>query len=208
MVEGVQLEHRHHHQSHHRHHPKNIGVRFVQNKDEGVSAADPSVVEGAVPESNAEEVAQEAAEAEVKKNAAKVAAIEKEAAAPVAAEAAPAVTPEEIAVAKKPETMEEYKELKADIKAQSASQTEEPADLPEEEQRAKEAKDVEALTDKADAGRHAKQAQLLEAEVANLDKEAVAAKKLLANPDDSKSKEELAEIVAQGVKNEKLKAKV
>lgn len=48
----------------------------------------------------------------------------------------------------------------------------------------------------------------MEAEIAVLDKEAVATKKALANPDDSKSKEELAEVQAAGLKNDKLKAKV
>lgn len=78
MVAGVQLNHRHHHHNKHHHHshPQNIGVRFVQNKDEGVSAADPETVEDAVPETDATSVAEENAIAATKKAEAKIKLIE------------------------------------------------------------------------------------------------------------------------------------
>jgi len=48
----------------------------------------------------------------------------------------------------------------------------------------------------------------MQAEVAALEKEDKLREKALKNEDDSKSKEELAEMVAAGVKNDKKKAKV
>lgn len=56
--------------------------------------------------------------------------------------------------------MEEYKALKAETTALAASLKNEPAELPEEEQLAKEKKEVDDLTDKADANKHAKKAKL------------------------------------------------
>jgi hypothetical protein len=81
LVSAVQLNHRHHHKhhakQHRRHYPKNIGVRFVQSMEEGVgSAADPSVVEDAAPETEATKVAEEAAVVATKKSQEAVAAVE------------------------------------------------------------------------------------------------------------------------------------
>jgi hypothetical protein len=82
LVQAVQLNHRHHHKhhakQHKRHHfPRDIGVRFVQSMDEGTgSAADPSVVEDAVPETDATKVAEEATAAATKKSKDEVAAID------------------------------------------------------------------------------------------------------------------------------------
>lgn len=56
--------------------------------------------------------------------------------------------------------MEEYKELKAEVKAAEAKANAEPADLPEDEARAAAEKEVKDLTDKAEAGRNAKKANL------------------------------------------------
>jgi hypothetical protein len=57
-------------------------------------------------------------------------------------------------MAKAPETMEEYKELKAEVKAADAASKAEPKDLDEEEQKVAEEKSVTALTDKAEAERN------------------------------------------------------
>jgi len=56
--------------------------------------------------------------------------------------------------------MEEYKELKAETNALAEKLKADPEDLTEDEQLAKEKKEVDDLTDKADANKHAKKAAL------------------------------------------------
>lgn len=56
--------------------------------------------------------------------------------------------------------MEEYKDLKAEVKAEEAKVNAEPADLSEDEAKAAAEKEVNNLTDKAEAGRNAKKAKL------------------------------------------------
>jgi hypothetical protein len=52
--------------------------------------------------------------------------------------------------------MEEYKELKAEVKAEEAKQNAEPAPLDEDEAKAAAEKEVDNLTDKAEAQRNQK----------------------------------------------------
>jgi len=89
--------HRHHHhhaKKHHHHYPKNIGVRFIQSMVEGDgSAADPTVVEDAAPETKASEVEEAAADKAITDGKAKAKAVAAEAEKPPAA--APGPTPEE-----------------------------------------------------------------------------------------------------------------
>lgn len=107
------------------------------------SAADPAVVEDAAPETEASAVAEAEAEAKIKKNTETAAAIaaEPEKAAETAAKPGPAE--EEKAVTPPPATMEEYKDLKAEVKAEAAALEAPTPDLPEEEQAAKEKKEVD-----------------------------------------------------------------
>jgi hypothetical protein len=50
--------------------------------------------------------------------------------------------------------MEEYKDLKKEVKAEEAALNSEPKDLDEEEVKAQENKEVDQLTDKAEAQRN------------------------------------------------------
>jgi hypothetical protein len=102
--------------------------------DEGTgSAADPGLVEEAVPESDATKVAEEAAVKATQAAAANVKAIDETIKKATETKPAPEPTETEVALAPTPQTMEEYKELKAEVKAESAALNSEPAPLDEEE---------------------------------------------------------------------------
>jgi len=67
--------------------------------------------------------------------------------------------------------LEEYKDLKAEVKAKEAKVNAEPEPLDEEEAKAAAEKEVDNLTDKAEADRNAKKEKLATAEIAHLEKD-------------------------------------
>ena len=80
-------------------------------------------------------------------------------------------TEQEVAVAPAPQTMEEYKDLKKEVKEKEAAFKAEPKDLDEEEAKAQENKEVDQLTDKAEAERNKNKAKLAQEEIANLERD-------------------------------------
>jgi len=67
--------------------------------------------------------------------------------------------------------LEEYKDLKAEVKAKEAKVNAEPEPLAEDEAKAAAEKEVNNLTDKAEADRNAKKEKLATEEIAHLEKD-------------------------------------
>lgn len=80
--------------------------------------------------------------------------------------------------------------------------------MSEDEVKAAEEKTVNQLTDKAEAERNQKKAKLAEAEIANLERDQKLAKKLIEDPENTATLEEIADAKLQVKKDEKQKLKL
>lgn len=73
--------------------------------------------------------------------------------------------------------------MKAEVKAKEAVLNSEPKDLTEEEAKAAENKEIDNLTDKAEAARNEKKVKLASEEIANIERDQRLQKKLMEDPE-------------------------